>query len=249
VGDLAAPGPCGSGWEAVAFVVRGGNFDFPWGVQDTDERKSVHADTLKERAKLSALSDEDLVLRVQAGENLCFDILVDRYKVRLYNYLLRLVRNEDEAEEIAQETFVKAFIHADKYKTIARFSTWLYTIATNLVRNKLRAKKRGPKFLSLWNRSPESDEEVQTVDLIDRARQPDVQFNDKELSEIINEAISRIPEKYRTSFVLREINQLSYEEIAAATGLKLGTVRSRINRARNYFRRVVEPVLDKGVDF
>jgi RNA polymerase sigma-70 factor (ECF subfamily) len=209
----------------------------------------VHADTLKEKARLGALSDEDLVLRVQAGESLCFEILVDRYKVRLYNYLLRLLRNEDEAEEIAQETFVKAFIHADKYKTIARFSTWLYTIATNLVRNRLRAKKRGPKFLSIWSRGQESGEEVQAIDLIDRARQPDAQFNDKELSEIINEAISKIPEKYRTSFVLREINQLSYEEIAAVTGLKMGTVRSRINRARNYFRRVIEPVLDKGVDF
>ncbi len=112
----------------------------------------MHADTLKERARLSALSDEELVLKVQAGETVCFDILVDRYKVRLYNYLLRLLRNEDEAEEIAQETFVKAFIHADKYKTIARFSTWLYTIATNLVRNRLRAKRRAPKFISMWSR-------------------------------------------------------------------------------------------------
>lgn len=226
-----------------------GNFAPSRGVEETGERNSVHADTLKEKARLAALSDEDLVLRVQSGETLCFDILVDRYKVRLYNYLLRLVRNEDEAEEIAQETFVKAFIHADKYKTIARFSTWLYTIATNLVRNRLRAKKRGPKFLSIWGRGQDSDEDVQMVDLIDQARQPDVQFNDKELSDIINQAIARIPEKYRTSFVLREINQLSYEEIAAATGLKLGTVRSRINRARNYFRHVIEPVLDKGVDF
>jgi RNA polymerase sigma-70 factor (ECF subfamily) len=209
----------------------------------------VHADTLKEKARLSALSDEDLILQVQTGENLAFDILVDRYKVRLYNYLLRLVRDADEAEEIAQETFVKAFIHADKYKTIARFSTWLYTIATNLVRNRLRAKRRAPKFLSLWGRSPDTDQDAQVVELLDTARQPDVQFNDKELGEIISGAIAKIPEKYRTSFVLREINQLSYEEIAAVTGLKLGTVRSRINRARNCFRRAIEPVLDRGIDF
>ena len=219
------------------------------GVQTGGERKRVHADTLKERARLSALSDEDLVLKVQAGETLCFDILVDRYKVRLYNYLLRLLRNEDEAEEIAQETFVKAFIHADKYRTIARFSTWLYTIATNLVRNKLRAKRRAPKFISMWSRGAEGEEEVASVDLVDTARQPDVQFNDKELGKVIDDAIAKIPEKYRTSFVLREINQLSYEEIAAVTGLKLGTVRSRINRARHCFRRVIEPLLDKGIDF
>lgn len=209
----------------------------------------MHADTLKDKARLGALSDEELIVQAQAGETLGFDILVDRYKVRLYNYLLRLLRNEDEAEEIAQETFVRAFIHADKYKTIARFSTWLYTIATNLVRNRLRAKKRAPVFLSIWNRGQDSDADAPAVDLIDKARQPDAQSNDKELGEIINEAIARVPEKYRTSFVLREINQLSYEEIAAVTGLKMGTVRSRINRARTYFRRVIEPVLDKGVDF
>lgn len=209
----------------------------------------MHADTLKEKARLGALSDEDLILRVQAGENSAFDVLVDRYKVRLYNYLLRLLRDPDEAEETAQETFVKAFVHADKYKTIARFSTWLYTIATNLVRNKLRARKRAPRFISLWSRNPESEEESAPVDLLDTSRQPDVEFNDKELGEIINEAIARIPEKYRTSFVLREVNQLSYEEIAAVTGLKLGTVRSRINRARSWFRRVIEPQLEKGIDF
>lgn len=209
----------------------------------------MHADTLKERARLKALSDEELILRVQEGDNVCFDILVDRYKVRLFNYLFRLLRDKDEAEDVAQETFVKAFIHADKYKTIAKFSTWLYTIATNLVRNRLRAKKRAPRLFSLWGRSGDTDDEERVIDLVDTSRQPDVQFNDKELGEIINKAIANIPEKYRTSFVLREINQLSYEEIAAVTGLKLGTVRSRINRARNYFRRIIEPVLDIGVDF
>jgi RNA polymerase sigma-70 factor (ECF subfamily) len=74
-------------------------------------------------------------------------------------------------------------------------------------------------------------------------------MNDRELSDVINQAIEKIPEKYRESFVLREISQLSYEEIAAVTGLKLGTVRSRINRARNYFRQIVEPLLEKGIDF
>ncbi|UCG50976.1 MAG: sigma-70 family RNA polymerase sigma factor [Candidatus Latescibacterota bacterium] len=214
-----------------------------------DERKSVHADSLREKSKLKTLSDEELILRVPEGDNVSFDILVDRYKVRLYNYLFRLVRDEDEAEELAQETFVKAFIHAGKYKTIAKFSTWLYTIATNLVRNRLRAKKRAPRFLSLWSRGSESEDEGKTIDLVDQSRLPDARFNDSELGEIINEAIGRIPEKYRVSFVLREVNQLSYEEIAAATGLKLGTVRSRINRARNYFRKLLEPVLERGTDF
>jgi RNA polymerase sigma-70 factor (ECF subfamily) len=209
----------------------------------------VHTDSFKEKQRFKELSDEELILQVQRGHNVCFDILVDRFKVRLFNYLFRMVGDRDEAEELAQETFVRAYIHAEKYKTIAKFSTWLYTIATNLVRNRIRSKRRAPRFLSLWNRTGESEGNEKPIDLVDHARQPDVQFNDKELASIINGAIGKIPEKYRTSFVLREINQLSYEEIAAATGLKLGTVRSRINRARNYFRQLIEPLVENGVDF
>ncbi len=215
----------------------------------SDEREYVFANTFKDRAKLKELSDEDLILKVAGGHSECFDVLVDRFKLRLFNYLFRMVGDRDEAEEIAQETFVKAYIHAGKYKTIAKFSTWLYTIGTNLVRNRIRSRKRAPRVLSLWTRGRDDDEEGRQLDLVDPSRQPDHQFNDKELGEIINDAIAKIPEKYRTSFVLRELNQLSYEEIAAVTGLKLGTVRSRINRARNYFRKVVEPILEKGVDF
>jgi RNA polymerase sigma-70 factor (ECF subfamily) len=209
----------------------------------------VFADFERERAKLKDLTDEELMLRVQEGQTACFDLLVERYKDRLFNYLLRLVGNRDEAEEVAQEAFVKAYIHAEKYKTIARFSTWLYTIATNLVRNRMRSRGRAPQIFSLWGKRGSDGEEEKPIDIVDKDRSPEDKINDTELSEIINRAIQQIPEKYRTSFVLREINQLSYEEIAAVTGLKLGTVRSRINRARNYFRKIVEPILEIGTDF
>ena len=209
----------------------------------------MFADTDRQRAKWKDLTDEELMLRVQDGEIDCFDLLVDRYKVRLFNYLYRLVGDRDEAEDVAQEAFVKAYIHAAKYKTIARFSTWLYTIATNLVRNRMRSKKRKPRIFSLWGTSRFDDGEEKQIDVLDTARSPEDEMNDKELSGVISQAIQEIPEKYRESFVLREINQLSYEEIAAVTGLKLGTVRSRINRARNCFRRIVEPILEKGTDF
>lgn len=209
----------------------------------------MFADFDREKAKLKDLTDEQLMFRVQEGHSASFDILVERYKIRLFNYLFRLVSNRDEAEEIAQEAFVKAYIHADKYKTIAKFSTWLYTIATNLVRNKMRSKSRKPTILSLWSKGRYDGEEEKPIDIIDAGRSPEEQMNDSELSDIINQAIEKIPDKYRTSFVLREINQLSYEEIAAVTGLKLGTVRSRINRARNCFRQIVEPILEKGLDY
>lgn len=189
------------------------------------------------------------MLRVQDGDTDCFDVLVERYKVRLFNYLYRLTNNRDEAEEIAQEAFVKAYIHADKYKTIAKFSTWLYTIATNLVRNRIRSRSRAPQLISLWTRGWNDSEEERVLDIEDPQRTPDEAINDAELSSIINQAIAKIPARYRESFVLREINELSYEEIAAVTGLKLGTVRSRINRARNFFRQLVAPVVEKGIDF
>jgi len=209
----------------------------------------VLTDTSRDRARWKDLTDEELMLRVQAGETDCYDVLVERYKNRLFNYLLRLTSNRDEAEEFTQEALVKAYIHADKYKTIARFSTWLYTIATNLVRNRVRSKSRAPHIVSIWSRVFGDGEEEKAIDIPDAQRSPEDAINDNELKEIIGAAIQKIPEKYRTSFVLREINEMSYEEIAAVTGLKLGTVRSRINRARNHFRQLIAPLLEKGIDF
>ncbi|HEU4366076.1 MAG TPA: sigma-70 family RNA polymerase sigma factor [Candidatus Krumholzibacteria bacterium] len=206
-------------------------------------------DTSRDRARWKDLTDEELMLRIQGGETDCYDLLVERYKIRLFNYLLRLTGNRDEAEEFAQEALVKAYIHADKYKTIAKFSTWLYTIATNLVRNRVRSRSRAPQIVSLWSRVFGDGEEERVIDIPDSQRNPEEAINDSELSDIIGAAIQQIPEKYRTSFVLREINEMSYEEIAAVTGLKLGTVRSRINRARNHFRQAIAPVLEKGIDF
>lgn len=209
----------------------------------------MFSDTSRQRAKWKDHTDEELMLRVQSGDTDCYDVLVERYKVRLFNYLLRLTSSRDDAEEIAQEAFVKAYIHAEKYKTIAKFSTWLYTIATNLVRNRVRSRSRAPMLVSLWTRAWGDGEEERPLEIPDAQRSPDEAINDRELSDVITKAIQQIPEKYRESFVLREINELSYEEIAAVTGLKLGTVRSRINRARNYFRQVVTPLVAKGVDF
>jgi RNA polymerase sigma-70 factor (ECF subfamily) len=117
------------------------------------------------------------------------------------------------------------------------------------VRNRVRSRSRAPQIVSLWSRVFGDGEEERVIDIPDVQRNPEETINDNELNEIIGAAIQQIPEKYRTSFVLREINELSYEEIAAVTGLKLGTVRSRINRARNHFRQLVAPVLEKGIDF
>ncbi|MCK4548899.1 MAG: sigma-70 family RNA polymerase sigma factor [Candidatus Krumholzibacteria bacterium] len=208
----------------------------------------MHEPLKGNRQRFSEKTDEELILLVQEGQNQAYDILVGRYKNRLYSYLYRLLGNESEAEEFAQEAFVRAYMHADKYKTIARFSTWLYTIATNLVRNRIRNIKRRPRTISMWAEDS-GGEDGRWVDIKDDGPNPEDTMDQKKLQELIQKAIEKIPSRYRPSFVLREINGLSYEEIAATTGLKLGTVRSRINRGRMHFKKAVSPLLGNDLRF
>jgi RNA polymerase sigma-70 factor, ECF subfamily len=189
---------------------------------------------------LQELRDEDLVVLVQKGQRRAFDEIVARYKGRLYSFILRMVKDPGLAEELTQETLIRVYLHADKYREIARFSTWVFTIATNLVRNRMRQQSRLPRLLSL-NPVPEDDE--LPLDPPDPHADPSRDLEGEELGRLINEATARIPEKYRIPFLLREIEQLTYEEIQQVTGLKLGTVRSRINRARTRFRQNIKPLL------
>jgi len=193
-------------------------------------------------------SDEDLIQIVAQGERAAFDVLVQRHKVRLYNYLLRLLRNPTDAEEVAQETFVRAYVNAEKYRTVAKFSTWLYTIGTNLVRNRIRKFKSTPKLLSIsWSRGEDDEDDRGAIDLPDDSDLPDRVLEKDEIHALVAQGIERIPTKYREAFVLREVNHFTYEEIADITGLKLGTVRSRINRGRGHFREAMGPMLKRAL--
>jgi RNA polymerase sigma-70 factor, ECF subfamily len=191
-------------------------------------------------AGLKELRDEDLVVLVQKGQRRAFDEIVTRYKGRLYSFILRMVKDPSLAEELTQETLIRVYLHADKYREIARFSTWVFTIATNLVRNRMRQQSRLPRLLSL---NPVPDEDEMPLDPPDPLADPSRDLEGEELGRLINEASAKIPEKYRIPFLLRELEQLSYEEIQQVTGLKLGTVRSRINRARTRFRQNIKPML------
>jgi RNA polymerase sigma-70 factor (ECF subfamily) len=200
----------------------------------------VHGSPLQARADLREIRDEDLIVMVQNGQKKAFDELVARYKGRLFAFILRMVKDPTLAEELTQETLIRVYLHADKYREIARFSTWAFTIATNLVRNKMRQRSRRPLILSL-NPAPEDDE--LPLDPPDQTQDPSLGVHREELAELMAEATAKIPEKYRIPVLLREVEQLSYEEIQQVTGLKLGTVRSRINRARNRFRQAIKPML------
>jgi len=189
---------------------------------------------------LKEMRDEDLIVLVQKGHRRAFDEIVGRYKGRLFSFTLRMVKDASLAEELTQETLIRVYMHAEKYREIARFSTWVFTIATNLVRNRMRQQSRSPRFLTL---NPVPDEDEQLVDPPDPVADPSRSIESEELGRLISAATAKIPEKYRVPFLLREVEQLSYEEIQRATGLKLGTVRSRINRARHRFRQNVKPLL------
>ena len=199
-----------------------------------------HVSPAQARADLRDVRDEDLIVQVQNGQRKAFDELVSRYKGRLFSFIMRMVKDPVLAEELTQETLIRVYLHADKYREIAKFSTWVFTIATNLVRNKMRQRSRRPLLVSL-NPAPEDDEFP--VDPPDAQADPSEGVHREELAELMAEATSKIPEKYRVPFLLREVEQLSYEEIQQVTGLKLGTVRSRINRARNRFRQAIKPLL------
>jgi RNA polymerase sigma-70 factor (ECF subfamily) len=200
-----------------------------------------HISPAMARADLCEVRDEDLIVQVQNGQRKAYDELVARYKGRLFSFILRMVKDPDLAEELTQETLIRVYIHAAKYREIAKFSTWVFTIATNLVRNKMRQRSRRPWTISL-NPAPDDDDDI-PVDPADLQADTSAEVEREELAALINEATARIPEKYRIPFLLREVEQLSYEEIQQVTGLKLGTVRSRINRARNRFRQLIKPML------
>ena len=152
----------------------------------------------------------------------------------LYAAAMRMTRNPADAEDLLQETFMRLYVHRMSYRTIAKFSTWLYTIAINLVRNHARRAKRSPISRMPLIGKGEDKVEMEAPDLGDLQ---DVDLERREQRRFIEEIMVKIPAHYREPFVLREVHDLSYEEIAAATGLKLGTVRSRINRARAHFRK------------
>lgn len=217
--------------------------------RDSEKPEASLVSAVQKREILASRTDEDLIQSVAQGEKVAFDELVRRHKVRLYNYLLRLLRDPTEAEEITQETFIRAYVNAEKYRTIARFTTWLYTIGTNLVRNRIRKFKSTPKIMSIsWSRGEGDEDDRAAIDLPDPSDLPDRSVEKGELHELVAQGIEHIPAKYREAFVLREINHFTYEEIAEVTGLKLGTVRSRINRGRGHFREAMEPVLKRALN-
>tara|TARA_B100000427_G_C15460074_1_gene573614 strand:+ start:519 stop:1106 length:588 start_codon:yes stop_codon:yes gene_type:complete len=177
---------------------------------------------LKDKYKFS---DEKLILRFQDGDINAYNELVKRYKDRLFNFVLRYFNNTEQAEDVVQETLIKLYTHANYYKNIAKFSTWIFTIAKNNALTELRKNKR-KKTDSMWT------DDGKFIDLNSNEELLDVKVQNEIAVEQLNKFLDEIPENFRMAVVLRDFQELSYDEISNILEIPIGTIKSRINRGR-----------------
>ena len=190
-------------------------------------------------------SDQELVSRVQQGDKHAFDLLVLKYQHRVLRLVSRFVRDQDQAFDLAQEAFIKAYRALHNFRGDSAFYTWLYRIAVNTAKNQIAADARGGYMLSLNSGGgDESDDPMAEPDALQDRATPEGLAATDELEREINAAIRALPEDLRTALTLRELEGLSYEEIAVVMGCPIGTVRSRIFRAREAVERRIKPLLD-----
>jgi RNA polymerase sigma-70 factor (ECF subfamily) len=174
-------------------------------------------------------SDQQLVERVQAGDKAAFDLLVRKYQHRVLKLVSRFVSDAAEAEDVAQEAFLKAYRALASFRGDSAFYTWLYRIAINTAKNALVSNRRRPVDFDLDLQDPDTPEGVLLTE---------------EIRSVVEKAMEQLPEDLRTAIVLRELEGLSYEEIAEAMDCPVGTVRSRIFRAREAIDKKLKPLLD-----
>ncbi|MBK6537486.1 MAG: sigma-70 family RNA polymerase sigma factor [Ignavibacteria bacterium] len=182
----------------------------------------------KSKTDYKPFTDEQLILQFQNEDKGAYVEIVMRYKDRLVNFLYRFTGNRETAEDISQETFLKLYKNKDKYSEIAKFSTWLYTIALNEARSNFRKeKKHSAVSINDFYEDSHNDYQIRSDDY-----NPEEDANAETESFYIQKAINSLNEIHREIIVLRDIEELDYEEIAKTLDIPLGTVRSRINRAR-----------------
>jgi RNA polymerase sigma-70 factor (ECF subfamily) len=184
-------------------------------------------------------SDEELVAAVLAGDRDRFGDLIDRYQGRLVNYLFRLLRNADDAHDLAQEVFVKVYQVLDRYDPQYKFSTWLFRVAQNAAIDQIR--RRRLKVVSL--RQDDSEGESRDWDLPSRERGPYGELRNRERGGAIQEAIEALPWEYRELILLRHFGELPYEEIARLKKMPLGTVKNKLFRGRQMLKERLQDFL------
>jgi RNA polymerase sigma-70 factor (ECF subfamily) len=189
--------------------------------------------------RLSDLTDEQLIKEFQDNDTLeAYELLVKRYKDPLTNFVFRFVGDKDTSIDIVQDTMIKFYLNKNSYKSFAKFSTWIYTIAGNLAKNELKRKRRR----TIYSLNQQDDDE-KTLQIEDKKFvAPDRSADNSIKGEFVQKALLKVKPVYREVVILRDIEGLSYEEISEITGLSIGTVKSRINRGRTQLQKLLKDI-------
>jgi len=190
---------------------------------------------------LVELSDEELIAEFQLNNTInAFEILVQRYKNPLTNFVYRFLGDYEACSDVVQETMIKFYRNKDSYKSIAKFSTWIYTIAGNLARTEYQRRRRRQIFsINSYG------EENENYEIPDESYRPDIMTDSVIKEKIIQKALLKVSRAYREAVILRDIQELSYEEIAEIMGLTVGTVKSRINRGRAQLQKLLKNIYNE----
>jgi len=201
---------------------------------------------MERKDELASLSDNDLMVRLRAASNAelmrGFEVLVGRYKNAIVSFLFRFVGDFRTAEDLAQETFLRVFKKVHDYNSSAKFSTWLYTIASNLAKDEFKRRARHPAKSLDWKGGGDTTRDVPQVQADTTDSVPDVQLEHEEARRNVKKALDLLEAHDREILLYKDVQGLSYEEIAEILGLPMGTVKSRISRARTAFKEVWKKV-------
>ncbi len=195
--------------------------------------------TMTEREK-----DHSLVQRVQRGDKVAFEMLFTKYQRRVSRLVSRFVRSDSEVEDIVQESFIKAYRALGSFRGDSAFYTWLYRIAVNTAKNYLVAASKRPISLTQFEKN--DDDDFEEDHFMSDAATPESELITKQIAETVNKTMNELPADLREAIMLREIEGMSYEDIADSMGCPIGTVRSRIFRAREAISQKIKPMLDVG---
>lgn len=189
-------------------------------------------------------ADSDLIARCQRADASAFDDVVARYKNKIYFYLFRMTGNAEDAEDLTQEVFVRAFTNIRKFRAKSSLSTWLFSIAGNIAIDRFR-KTRKTSALNVSLDAPlQHGEQEASRDIADMSMAPDVLLGRKDLANHIDASLASLPPKLRSAVILFDVEGMSYDEVAAVEGIPLGTVKSRIFNARVALREKLRPYLE-----
>ena len=198
---------------------------------------------MSNQTKFSEDLDEDLVRRVQQGDKSAFDLLVIKYQHKIIQLVNGYIKDCSEAQDVAQEVFIKAYRALPEFRGEAAFFTWLYRIAINTAKNHLASRTR--RYFN-YHVDIQDAEDIEYASQLQGMETPERQLLNQDIVDTIHSTIEKLPEEMRTAIMLREFEDMSYEEIAEVMDCPVGTVRSRIFRARDAINNKLTPLLDNG---